>query len=210
MKTDMKLEVVVVPVADVDRSKDFYASLGWRLDADVADDVFRLVQFNPPGSGCSIQFGKNITDAAPGSAQGLHLIVSDIEAARADLVARGLDVTPVFHCDSGYYCRFNTQPTFASRVDGPAPDHGTYGSFATFNDPDGNGWMLQEVTTRFPGRIDPAQTSFSSVSDLATALRRAAAAHGQREARTAEADPNWADWYSAYMIAEQAGSELPT
>jgi catechol 2,3-dioxygenase-like lactoylglutathione lyase family enzyme len=210
-KTDMKLEVVIIPVADVDRARNFYTRIGWRLDGDFAgDDGSRALQFNPPGSGCSIQFGANITDAAPGTAQGLHLIVSDIDAARANLLARGVEVTPVYHCDSGYFCRYPTQQAKTGRIDGAAPDHGTYGSFASFSDPDGNGWVLQEVTTRFPGRVDPSETSFSSANDLASALRRAAAAHHEHEARTGEKNRNWPDWYSAYMVAEHAGAELPT
>ena len=145
---EFKLEVVVVPVSDVDRAKEFYESLGWRLDADVArGDDFRVVQFTPPGSGCSIQFGTNITSAAPGSAQGLYLVVSDIEAARDELLARGVEVSEVFH-EGAPGARFHD----AGRVPGPAPDRGTYGSFAAFSDPDGNGWLLQEITTRLPGR----------------------------------------------------------
>ena len=203
---DMKLEVVVIPVSDVDRAKEFYGSLGWRLDADVAaGDEFRLIQFTPPGAGCSVQFGTNLTSAAPGAAQGLYLIVSDIEAARDELVARGVKVSEVFH-EGTRGARFHD----AGRVAGPSPDHSSYGSFASFSDPDGNGWLLQEVTTRLPGRTDPATTSFASASDLAGALRRASAAHGEHEKRTGEADPNWPDWYADYMVREQAGGELPT
>jgi catechol 2,3-dioxygenase-like lactoylglutathione lyase family enzyme len=203
---DMKLEVVVIPVSDVDRAKEFYGSLGWRLDADVAaGDEFRLIQFTPPGAGCSVQFGTNLTSAAPGAAQGLYLIVSDIEAARDELVARGVKVSEVFH-EGTLGARFHD----AGRVAGPSPDHSSYGSFASFSDPDGNGWLLQEVTTRLPGRTDPATTSFASASDLAGALRRASAAHGEHEKRTGEADPNWPDWYADYMVREQAGGELPT
>ena len=187
---DMKLEVVVIPVSDVDRAKEFYGSLGWRLDADVAaGDDFRLIQFTPPGAGCSVQFGTNLTSATPGAAQGLYLIVSDIEAARDELVARGVKVSEVFH-EGTLGARFHD----AGRVAGPSPDHNSYGSFASFSDPDGNGWLLQEVTTRLPGRTDPATTSFASASDLAGALRRASAAHGEHEKRTGEADPNWPDW----------------
>jgi catechol 2,3-dioxygenase-like lactoylglutathione lyase family enzyme len=206
---DMKLEVVVLPVADVERAKKFYGQLGWRLDADLsADNGFRLVQFTPPGSGGSIQFGTNVTSAAPGSAQGLYLVVSDIEAARADLGAHGAEVTEVFHAGTA---GAQFQPGAASgRVSGPAPDHGTYRSFATFSDPDGNGWLLQEVTTRLPGRVDAGVTSFTSAADLASALRRAAAAHGEHEKRIGKADPDWPDWYAAYTVAEQAGTELPT
>jgi catechol 2,3-dioxygenase-like lactoylglutathione lyase family enzyme len=207
-RVDMKLEAVVIPVADVDRAKEFYGRLGWRLDADFRfDNGFRVVQFTPPGSGCSIQFGTNITSAARGSAQGLYLIVSDIKAARDELVARGVDVSEVFHAGMPG-AQFQPDGT-SGRVSGPALDHASYGSFATFRDPDGNGWLLQEVTTRLPGRIDAAQTAFASPADLASALRRAAAAHGQQEARTGQADPNWPDWYAEYMVREQAGKELP-
>ena len=202
---DMKLEVVVIPVSDVDRAKEFYGSLGWRLDADVAaGDEFRIVQFNPPGSGCSIQFGINVTSASPGSAQNLYLVVSDIEAARAELVARGVEVSEMFHEGAGG-ARFGTK----GRLSGRAPDHQTYGSFATFSDPDGNGWLLQEITTRLPGRVD-AETAFASASELASALRRAEAAHGEHEKRTGQRDENWPEWYAAYMVAEHAGGELPT
>jgi len=205
---DLKLEVVVIPVSDVDRSKEFYGQLGWRLDADVAlDNGFRIVQLTPPGSGCSIQFGTKITSAAPGSAEGLYLIVSDVEAARETLLARGAQVGEVFHEDA-LGARF--EPGASGRLAGPAPDHGTYGSFATFVDPDGNRWLLQEITTRLPGRVDPTVTAFGSASDLAEALRRAAAAHGEHEKRHGgEYDENWPDWYAAYIVAEQAGAELP-
>jgi len=208
-RVDMKFEAVVIPVSDVDRAKKFYGILGWRLDADFHfDNGFRAVQFTPPGSGCSIQFGTNITPAPPGSAHGMYLIVSDIEAARDELVALGVRVSEVFHSATP---GAQFQPDGAAgRVAGPAPDHATYGSFATFSDPDGNGWLLQEVTTRFPGRIDTAATSFASASDLASAFRRAEAAHGQHEKRTGQRDENWPDWYAAYMVAEQAGTELPT
>jgi catechol 2,3-dioxygenase-like lactoylglutathione lyase family enzyme len=206
---DMKLEAVVVPVGDVDRAKDFYQGLGWRLDADFPfDNGFRVVQFTPPGSGCSIQFGTNITSAAPGSAQGLYLIVSDIDAARDELAARGVKVSGVFHAGTP---GAQFQPDGAgSWVSGPAPDHDSYSSFATLSDPDGNGWLLQEVTTRLPGRIDPDTTSFGSASDLAGAMRRASAAHGEHEKRIGQADANWPDWYARYMVAEQAGTDLPT
>jgi catechol 2,3-dioxygenase-like lactoylglutathione lyase family enzyme len=196
---DMKLEVVAIPVSDVDRAKEFYRRLGWRLDADIAaGDDFRVVQFTPPGSGCSVQFGTNLTSAAPGSAQGLYLIVSDIEAARDGLVAAGIEVNEIYHIGTD------------GRVSGPDPEHRSYGSYTSFSDPDGNGWLFQEVTTRLPGRIDPAATSFGSASDLASAMRRAAAAHGEHEKRTGgQRDENWPDWYAAYMVAEQAGTELP-
>ena len=204
---DMKLEVVVIPVSDVDRAKQFYAGLGWRLDADVpVGDDFRVVQFTPPGSGASIIFGKNVTAATPGSTQGLQLTVSNIEAARDALVGRGVEVSEVFHDVGGIFHHARTE----GRVAGPAPDRQSYGSFASFSDPDGNGWLFQEITTRLPGRIDPAATTFASASDLASALRRAAAAHGEHETRTGEADANWPDWYAAYMAAEFAGTELPS
>jgi catechol 2,3-dioxygenase-like lactoylglutathione lyase family enzyme len=207
-KVDLKLEVVVIPVSDADRAKKFYGSLGWRLDADFPfDNGFRVVQFTPPGSGCLIQFGTNITSAAPGSARGLYLIVSDIEAVRKELAARGVTVSVVFYAGSPG-AQFQTEGA-SGRVPGPAPDHGTYRSFATFSDPDGNGWLLQEVTTRLPGRIDTAETAFASASDLAAALRRAAAAHGEHEKRIGHPDENWPDWYAAYMVAEQAGGALP-
>lgn len=203
---DMKLEVVLVPVSDVDRAERFYASLGWRLDGDFRTDTFRGLQFTPKGSGCSIQFGTNVTSAVPGSAEGLHLVVTDIDAAREDLVARGVDASEVFHCESGYACRF---PGNDPPVSGPHPDRGTYGSFLTFSDPDGNRWILQEVTTRFPGRVE-ADTAYTSAGELAQALKRAAAAHGQHEARTGEEDADWPSWYAEYMVREQSGDELPT
>jgi catechol 2,3-dioxygenase-like lactoylglutathione lyase family enzyme len=202
---DMKLEVIVIPVSDADRAKEFYSRLGWRLDADVTGGDFRLIQFTPPGAGCSVQFGTNLTSAAPGSAQGLYLIVSGIEAARDELVARGVEVSEVFH-EGTPGARFHD----AGRVAGPSPEHSSYGSFASFSDPDGNGWLFQEVTTRLPGRVDPATTSFTSASDLAAALRRASAAHGEHEKRIGAADPNWPDWYAEYMVRERAGDELPT
>ena len=210
MITDMKLEVAVIPVADVDRAKAFYAELGWRLDADLAfDNGFRAVQFTPPGSGCSIQFGTNMTSAAPGSAQGLYLIVDDIEAARDELAARGVEIGQVFHAGTpGAQFRNDGKD---GRLSGPAPDHASYRSFDTFSDPDGNGWLLQEVTTRLPGRVDAAETSYASVADLADAMRRASVAHGEHEKRAGgEYDVNWPDWYAAYMVAERAGTELPT
>jgi predicted enzyme related to lactoylglutathione lyase len=208
-KVDLKFEAVVIPVSDVDRAKAFYAQLGWRLDADFAfDNGFRVVQFTPPGSGCSVQFGTNITSAAPGSAKGLYLVVSDIEAARNELTAGGAEVSEVFHPGTPG-AQFQPDGT-SGRVSGRAPEQASYSSFATFSDPDGNGWLLQEVTTRLPGRIDTAETSFASVNDVAQALRRAAAAHGEHEQRTGQPDENWPDWYAAYMVAEQAGEELPS
>ena len=207
-RIDMKLEALVIPVSDVDRAKQFYANLEWRLDADFAfENGFRVIQFTPPGSGCSVQFGANITSAAPGSAQGLYLIVSDIVAARGELVARGVKVSEVFHVGTAG-AQFQPDGT-SGRLGGPAPDHASYGSYATFNDPDGNEWLLQEITTRLPGRVDPAPTSFGSAGNLASALRRAEAAHGEHEKRIGQADANWPDWYAAYMVAEQAGKPLP-
>jgi catechol 2,3-dioxygenase-like lactoylglutathione lyase family enzyme len=205
---DLLLEAVVIPVSDVDRAKDFYLGLGWRLDADFPfDNGFRVVQLTPPGSPCSVQFGTNITTAEPGTAEGLYLIVSDIEAAREELLARGAEVSEVFHPDSpGGQFRVDG----GGRLPGPADERASYSTFATFGDPDGNRWLIQEVTTRLPGRVE-AQTSFPSVELLAQALRRAAAAHGEHEARDGgKYDQNWPDWYAAYMIAEQAGTELPT
>jgi predicted enzyme related to lactoylglutathione lyase len=206
---DLKLEVVVLPVADVDRAKTFYLQLGWRLDADAtAGDTFRIVQLTPPGSQCSIQFGTNMTSAAPGSAQELYLIVADIEAVREQLVASGVEVSNVFH-ERTLGDRFQPAGSDA-RASGPAPKRGSYGSFASFSDPDGNTWLLQEITTRLPGRVEAAQTAFASAADLAAALRRAEGAHGEHEKRTGVADPDWPDWYAAYMAAEQAGPDLPT
>ena len=196
---DMKLEVVVLPVADVDRAKRFYGGLGWRLDADIArGDDFRVVQFTPPGSPCSIHFGKGVTSAAPGSAQNVYLVVSDIEKARAELIDRGVEVSEVFH---------NTRE---GRHTGPDPQRRTYASLATFSDPDGNRWQLQEITARLPGRVDICITNFVSPADLAAALRRAAAAHGEHEKRTGgKHDANWPDWYAEYIVKEQAGEPLP-
>jgi catechol 2,3-dioxygenase-like lactoylglutathione lyase family enzyme len=205
--TDLKLEVIVIPVADVDRAKDFYGRLGWRLDADFPfGNGFRVVQFTPPGSGASVQFGTKMTSAAPGSATGLYLVVSDIEAARGQLSARGADVSEVFH-PGAPGAQF--APDATGRVAGRAPDGASYGSFATFADPDGNSWLLQEVTTRLPGRVDAAATAYASAADLAAAMVRAETAHGEHEKRTGQADADWADWYAAYMVAEQAGTELP-
>ena len=213
---DMKLEVVVLPVADVDRAKAFYGSLGWRLDADFAlSDDFRVVQFTPPGSGASVIFGEGVTSAVPGSVDGLQLTVVDIDEARADLVERGVDVSEVFHDAGGVFHHAGSR----DRVAGPDPDRGSYGSFASFSDPDGNSWFLQEVTQRAPGREwdrqpveqrgSVMQTTYESVSDVAEALRRAAAAHGEHEARTGQPDANWPDWYAEYMVRERAGDELP-
>jgi catechol 2,3-dioxygenase-like lactoylglutathione lyase family enzyme len=194
---DMKLEAIVIPVSDVERAQEFYRRLGWRQD--VTPPGSGVFQFTPHGSGCSVQFGANLTSAAPGSAQRTYLIVSDIEAVREKLVAVGVEVTEVFH--------FGPE----GQVSGPDPERRTYSSFASFSDPDGNSWLLQEITTRLPGRIDTGVTSFGSASDLASAFRRAEAAHGEHEKRTGgQRDENWPDWYAAYMAAEQAGTELPT
>jgi catechol 2,3-dioxygenase-like lactoylglutathione lyase family enzyme len=207
---DMKFEIVVIPVSDVDRAKEFYAKLGWRLDADYDDGKgFRVIQFTPPGSGCSVIFGKNVTPAAPGSTQGLYLIVSELEAARKDLLDRGVEISEVFH-NEGVYAGTDETYLFGSvRVNGPDPEHRSYRSFASFKDPDGNGWLFQEITTRLPGRIDPAAMTFASASDLADAMRRASLAHGEYEKRIGAADLNWPDWYANYMVVEQAGKELP-
>jgi catechol 2,3-dioxygenase-like lactoylglutathione lyase family enzyme len=207
---DMKLEVLVIPVSDVDRAKEFYSRLGWRLDADVATgEDFRLIQLTPPGSGCSVQFGTDLTSAAPGSLQSTYLIVADIATMRDELAKSGVEVTEVFHCETGLACRFGGADA-PGRAPGRGPDDGSYSSFASFSDPDGNTWLLQEVTTRLPGRMDPARTLFASAADLAEALRRAAAAHGEHEARTGQADADWPAWYAEYMVREQAGQELPT
>jgi catechol 2,3-dioxygenase-like lactoylglutathione lyase family enzyme len=206
---DLKLEVVVIPVSDVDRAKAFYAGLGWREDADFAfDNGFRVVQLNPPGSPASVQFGTRITDAEPGTAQGLYLVVSDIQAARDQIAAHGVQISEVFHpVEPG--AQFT--PGAASGRAGGRDDAGSsYGSFATFADPDGNTWLLQEVTARIPGRIDSAATSFASVHDLEESLVRASTAHGEHEARNGgEYDEQWPAWYAAYMVAEQSGAELP-
>jgi len=198
---DMKLEVVVIPVSDVERAKRFYGGLGWRLDADfVVGDMFRVVQFTPPGSPSSIHFGTGVTSAVPGSAQGLFLVVSDIEAARNALISHGADVSEIFHrAGPG-------QPV----VNGRDPERRSYFSYATFSDPDGNSWLLQEVTARLPGRVDTNETTFTSSTELAGALRRASEAHGEHEKRNGgQHDVNWPDWYAEYMVAERAGKPLP-
>ena len=192
---DMKLEVVTIPVSDVDRATEFYVGLGWRQD--VTPPGSGVVQLTPSGSSCSVQFGTNRTSAEPGSAQNMFLIVTDIQAAYDYLVGRGVQVSEVFHLGPD------------GPVGGAAPEHASYGSLATFRDPDGNSWLLQEITTRLPGRIDSAATTFGSASDLANAMRRAAVAHGSHEARIGESDENWPAWYAAYMVAEQSGKELP-
>ena len=208
---DLKLEIVVIPVADVDRAKEFYTRLGWRLDADYASgDDYRVIQFTPPGSNASVIFGKNVTAAAPGSAQGLYLVVSDVAAARAQLLARGVAISDVFH-DAGSVYAGPDQPYLFGRrrLSGLDPEHRSYRSFASFSDPDGNGWLLQEVTARLPGRVE-ADTNFTSSSDLASALRRAATAHGEHEKRNGgQHDANWPDWYAEYIVKEQAGEPLP-
>ncbi|MFI5728841.1 VOC family protein [Kribbella sp. NPDC051587] len=206
MGTDLKLEAVVVPVADVDRAKAFYAGLGWREDADFAfDNGFRIVQFTPPGSPASVQFGTAVTTAEPGSAQGIYLVVDDIEAARSDLTKLGVEVSEVFH-PGAPGAQF--VPGAANRAEGRDENAGSYGSFATFQDPDGNTWLLQEVTTRLPGRVTEA--TYESVEDLTAALQRAAAAHGEHEKRHGgEYDEQWPAWYASYMIADRTGQELP-
>jgi catechol 2,3-dioxygenase-like lactoylglutathione lyase family enzyme len=200
---DMRLEVVVLPVSDVDRARDFYRALGWRLDADFAvDEAFRVVQMTPPGSACSIIFGTGITSGTPGSAQGLQLVVSDIDGARTELTAHGAKVSEVFHDAAGVFHHAGTQ----ARVAGPATDHKTYGSWVSFADPDGNSWFVQEVSTRLPGRTTSALAAYGSVAGLAAALRRAEAAHGKHEKEIGHADPDWPDWYAQYMVNEAAGS----
>jgi catechol 2,3-dioxygenase-like lactoylglutathione lyase family enzyme len=198
MRGDLKLEVVVIPVSDVDRAKRFYESLGWRLDADFAfDNGFRVVQLTPPGSGCSVQFGTNITSAAPGSAQGLYLIVSEIEAARDELVGRGAEISEVFHAGTPGAQFLRGGPS--GRVSGPAPDHASYRSFATFRDPDGNSWLLQEIKTRLAGR------GFSSldIATLTELLREAEKRHGEYEPTAPK--HHWSEWYAAYIVAREHG-----
>ena len=199
-KVDMKFEVDVIPVSDVDRSKEFYARLGWRLDDDVAPmDGLRIVQFTPPGSGASITFGLGLTTAAPGAAEA-GLTVSDIEAAHAELVGRSIEVSDIWH-----------GPPFPveARQPGPDPARTGYGSFCSVSEPDGKTWLAQEVTTRLPGRVDASGTGYASTADLENALRRAEAAHREHESRAGK-DVDWPTWYAAYMVAEQAGTELPT
>jgi catechol 2,3-dioxygenase-like lactoylglutathione lyase family enzyme len=199
-RVDTKFEVALIPVSDIDRAKEFYTKLGWRLDDDlVMGNDFRVVQLTPPGSGCSISFGKGVTTAAPGSFRG-GLIVSNIAGAHKELVARGINASEVFH---------GSPFSPAGRISGPDPERQSYRSYVSFEDPDGNAWIVQEVTRRLPGRIDPAATTFASANDLASAMRRAAAAHSKHEKRDGQRDENWQDWYAAYMAAEQAGAELP-
>jgi predicted enzyme related to lactoylglutathione lyase len=203
---DMKLEAIVLPVADVDRAFAFYSKLGWRIDADIATPGGgRILQFTPPGSPCSVLLGTGLTPSPPGSTQFVHLIVDDIVAAQAELVAKGVEASEVFHDAGGGYNRFDP----AVRASGPDPERRTYASFATFSDPDGNGWVLQEITARFEGRIDSGVTSYVSVRDLTDALKRAAAAHGEHEKSIGAADPDWPTWYAAYMVSEQSGATPP-
>jgi catechol 2,3-dioxygenase-like lactoylglutathione lyase family enzyme len=190
---DMKLEVIIIPVSDVERSKEFYRRLGWRLDVTPP----AVVQLTPPGSGCSVQFGPALTSAAPGSAKA-YLVVTDIDAARDQLVAAGVEVSEIFHLGP------------QGPISGPDPERGSYRSWVSFSDPDGNSWMFQEITKRLPGRVDPGETSFGSASDLAGAMRRASQAHDEHEKRLGQVDPDWPDWYANYMVAEYAGTELPT
>ena len=209
---DLKLEIVVIPVSDVERAKQFYAKLGWRLDADFAGpDDYRVIQFTPPGSNASVIFGKNVTSAAPGSAQGLYLVVSDIEAARSALLGRGVAISEAFHAGGDVHVGSDEPYLFGRvRLSGADPARGSYRSYASFSDPDGNGWLLQEVTTRLPGRVAADSTTFTSSSDLAAAFRRAAAAHGEHEKRNGgQHDANWPDWYADYIVKEQAGEPLP-
>ena len=205
---DMRLEIQVIPVSDVDRAKEFYTRLGWRLDDDVAPlEGLRIVQFTPPGSAASITFGRGLTTAVPGSAEA-GLTVSDIEAARDEVAGRGIDASDIWH-----------GPPFPveARQPGPDPDRASYGSFFSIDDPDGNTWLVQEVTTRRPGRIDPANTAFSSTADLEGALRRAEAAHREHEKHAGRShlfhrsgeDTDWSAWYAAYLVAEQTGTDLP-
>jgi catechol 2,3-dioxygenase-like lactoylglutathione lyase family enzyme len=192
---DMKLEVVVIPVSDGERAAKFYRNLGWRQD--VTPPGSGVYQFTPPGSGCSVQWGAGRTSAAPGTAQGIWLIVSDLQAALDALKAAGVAADEVFHVGP------------KGKESGIDPQHGTYRSFASFRDPDGNHWLFQEITTRLPGRIDAAETAFANAADLAAAMRRAEGAHGEHEKRTGQRDANWSDWYAEYMVAEQSGAKLP-
>lgn len=207
---ELRLEVVVIPVSDVDRAKAFYANLGWRLDADYASgDSYRVIQFTPPGSQCSVIFGKNVTSAAPGTAQGLYLVVSDLAAARKELIDRGIEISGSFHESGGIHVGPNEPYLFGRlRVDGPDPERRSYRSFASFKDVDGNGWLLQEVTSRLPGRVETTDVAFTSVTELAAALRRAATAHGEHEKRRGIRDEEWPEWYADYVMREQLGRPL--
>src|SRR3954451_4812289 len=207
-RVDLKFEALAIPVAEVDRAKKFYGGLGWRLDADFPfDNGVRIVQFTPPGSGCSIQFGTKLTSAAPGSAQGLFLVVTDIEAAHDAIAAAGVKVSEVFH--SGVPGAHYQNEYGSNRIMGPAEGNASYSSFVTFSDVDGNEWLLQEVTERFPGRLDASSTTYASLADLEAALVRASTAHGEHETRNGGArDDNWPSWYAAYLVAEQAGTDL--
>jgi catechol 2,3-dioxygenase-like lactoylglutathione lyase family enzyme len=200
MNGTFKIEVISIPVSDVDRAKRFYTDLGWRLDGDFVAGEFRGLQFTPPGSACSVHFGKGVTTATPGSFTGVMLVVSDIAAARAELIDRGVKVSEVFHRDGP------GRPP----VGGAHPQRQSYSSFATFSDPDGNTWLLQEITARFPGRVDATDTTYAAKAELVGALRRAEAAHGEHEKKTGVRDADWPDWYAEYMINEQAGKPLPT
>jgi len=208
---DMKLEVVLLSVSDVDRAKAFYEKLGWRLDIDIAVGGFRGVQITPQNSDASIIFGKGITSSANGSAPGLVLAVDDIDVAREDLLARGVDVSEAFHHEGDVHTGTDEPYLFGRRrVSGVDPERGSYRSYASFSDPDGNGWLLQEVTARLPGRVAADSTTFASSVDLAAAFRRAAAAHGEHEERNGgQHDENWPDWYADYIVKEQAGEPLP-
>ena len=208
---DMKLEIVVIPVSDVDRAKQFYASLGWRLDADFSSGPeWRVIQFTPPGSGTSVIFGKNVTAAAPGTAQGLYLVVSDIEAARKDLLGRGVKMSEPFHGGGDVHTGSDEPYLFGRlRVSGVDPARGSYSSYAAFSDPDGNGWLFQEITQRLPGRVE-GDTTFTSSAELAAALRRASEAHGEHEKRIGHHDDNWPDWYADYIVREATGKTEPS
>ena len=194
-KVDMKLEVVVIPVTDVDRAKRFYQSMGWRMDGDfAAGDSWRVVQLTPPGSACSFFIGKGLTKATPGSVQGLLLMVDDIEAARAELIGYGIDVSGVFHFEGGLHFT-GTQ----GRVPGPDPQHRSYFTFASFNDPDGNGWVLQEIKERLPGR----GLSSMDIPTLVSLLRETEERHGAYEAKAPK--HHWSEWYAAYLVARERG-----
>ena len=192
---DLKVEVIPLPVSDVDRAKRFYEGLGWRVDADfAAGDEWRVVQLTPPGSPCSVMLGKGFTTAAPGSLQGTFLVVDNLEAARAELVRRGADVTEVFHFENSLLRASTTK----GRTPGRDPENRSYFSFASFSDPDGNSWLLQEVTTRFPGR------GFSSdVATLTELLRETEKRHGEYEATSPK--HHWSEWYAAYIVARERG-----